>query len=164
MKNRQEEWIELCREAYVERDPSRLHKLIRRINELLEAKENRLRMGSAKLTSEGIGVLQIAYDEISLISRAELLKDRGYEIESVLGNDDAKRIMDKNHPYGLVIVGHTAPKEERQEMVQWLRTNFPDTKILALNLPHQMTLAAVHYNVVLDGPEEWISIIATTVG
>jgi len=164
MRNRQEEWIELCREAYVEQDPSRLHQLIRRINELLEAKENRLRMGGAKLTSEGIGVLQIAYDEISLISRAELLKDRGYEIESVLGNDDAKRIMDKGHPYRLVIVGHAAPKEERQEMVRWLRTNFPDTKILALNLPHQMKLAAVHHNVVLDGPEEWISIIATTVG
>ncbi len=162
MKNRQEEWIELCRQAYLERDPSKLHQLIRRINELLEAKENRLRMGGAK--SEGIGVLQIAYDEISLISRAELLKDRGYEIESVLGNDDAKRIMDKGHPYRIVIVGHAAPNEERQEMVQWLRTNFPATKILALNLPHQMKVAAVHYNVVLDRPEEWISIIATTVG
>ena len=41
--NNNEDWQELCREAAVEQDPDRLLQLTRRINEILLAKEERLR-------------------------------------------------------------------------------------------------------------------------
>ena len=42
MRDRQEEWEGLCRQASVEQDREKLLQLVRRINELLEAKDKRL--------------------------------------------------------------------------------------------------------------------------
>jgi len=90
-----------------------------------------------------------------------LLKNRGYQVGSALGNDEAKRILDKRHPYRLFIVGHSAPKETREEIVRWLKTNFQGTKILALNPPDNTKLAEADYNLILNRPEDWLSIVAT---
>ena len=43
MKEHTEEWKNLCEQAAVEQDPVKLHQLIRQINDLLEAKEARLK-------------------------------------------------------------------------------------------------------------------------
>jgi hypothetical protein len=115
---------------------------------------------SAEPQSDGKRVFQIAYDEMLLVSRAELLKHRGYEVSSALGNDGAKRILDKRERYRIFIVGHAAPKETREDMVHWLKANFPNTKILVVNSPSSTILAGADYNVVLNGQEEWLSIVA----
>ncbi|MGA9790421.1 MAG: hypothetical protein WBQ43_06995 [Terriglobales bacterium] len=163
MNDQPEEWPELCRQASVEQDPAKLLRLVSRINELLEAKDKRLRPSEVRPTSNGDGVFQIAYDETLLITRSELLKNRGYEVSSALGNDGAKRILDRRERYRLFIVGHAAPRETREEMVRWLKANFPNTKILVVNPPSSAILAGADYNVVLNGPEEWLSIVANTV-
>jgi hypothetical protein len=41
-----ERWRVLCEQAAVEQDPVKLHKLIKEINDLLEAKEVRLKSNS----------------------------------------------------------------------------------------------------------------------
>jgi hypothetical protein len=41
-----ERWKVLCEQAAVEQDPAKLHKLIKEINDLLEAKEARLKGSS----------------------------------------------------------------------------------------------------------------------
>jgi hypothetical protein len=43
MKEHAEEWKNLCEQAAVEQDPVKLHQLTRQINDLLEAKEARLK-------------------------------------------------------------------------------------------------------------------------
>lgn len=154
--------MELCRQASVEQDREKLFRLVCRINDLLEAKDKRLRSISAEPQADGKRVFQIAYDEMLLVSRAELLKNRGYEVSSALGNDGAKRILDKRARYRIFIVGHAAPKETREDMVRWLKANFPNTKILVVNPPSSAMLAGADYNVVLNGPEEWLSIVANT--
>lgn len=154
--------MELCRQASVEQDREKLFGLVCRINELLEAKDKRSRSGAAEPPSDGKRVFQIAYDEMLLVSRAELLKNRGYEVGSALGNDGAKRILDMRERYRIFIVGHAAPKETREDMVRWLKANFPTTKILVVNPPSSAILAGADYNVVLNGPEEWLSIVANT--
>lgn len=164
MRDQQEEWLELCRQASVEQDREKLFQLVCRINELLEAKDKRLRASDVRPTSNGGRVFQIAYDEMLLITRAELLKNRGYEVSSALGNDGAKRILDKRYRYRLFIVGHAASRETREEMVRWLKANFPDTKVLALNPPHHAKLAEADYNLILNGPEEWLSVVANVAG
>jgi hypothetical protein len=42
MRENEERWKELCRQASVEQDPEKLHELIAEINRLLEAKQQRL--------------------------------------------------------------------------------------------------------------------------
>jgi hypothetical protein len=43
-----ERWKVLCEQAAVEQDPKKLHELIKEINDLLEAKEARLKGNSPK--------------------------------------------------------------------------------------------------------------------
>ena len=43
MRDQQEEWLELCRQASLEQDREKLFQLVCRINEMLEAKDRRLR-------------------------------------------------------------------------------------------------------------------------
>jgi len=161
VKDHKEEWLELCERASVEQDREKLYQLVHRINELLEAKDRRLQQPSnVKPRFRDGGIFQIAYDEMLLTTRAELLKNRGYEVSSALGNNDAQRVLANGETYGFFIVGHAAAKETREEMVRWLKTNFPDTKILALNPPHQTNLSEADYNLVLRGSEEWLLIVA----
>jgi len=161
-----QEWLELCRQASVEQDREKLFQLVRRINDLLEAKDKRLQTSasSVKPVSKGNCIFQIAYDEKLLIARTQLLNDRGYEVSSVLGNQEAQRVLDNRQSFRLFIVGHAAPRETREDLLRWLKTNFPHTKILALNPPHQPHLGEADYNVVLNGAEAWLSIVANVSG
>ena len=58
------------------------------------------------------------------------------------------------------MVGHAAPRPEREEIVDWLRLRYPNTKILVLNPPDQQT-AGADYNVLLMSPEIWLPIVTS---
>jgi hypothetical protein len=104
-------------------------------------------------------IFQIAYDERLMMSRAELLKAHGFTVVSVLGNEAAKVALAKPKDYALFIVGHGAALQVRKEMADWLKEKYPGVEILALNSPYQQRLAPADYNVVLDGPEEWLFVV-----
>jgi PAS domain S-box-containing protein len=128
--------------------------------ELAESGRQRSPMNDLQFSPEPSGIVQIVYDETWGVSRAELLKDLGYQIISVSGNDQAKRVLNKMNRYRFFIVGHAAPKETRGKMVQWLKANFPDAKILALNPPEDADLAEADYNLAVNDSEEWLAVIA----
>jgi hypothetical protein len=108
-------------------------------------------------------VFQITYDESLAMTRELLLQARGYHVDSALGNEAAFRMLSRGPAYDLFIIGHAAPSTIRQEMAQWLRVNYPAAKILALNPPYQM-VHEVDYNIQLNGPEEWLQVVAGAVG
>ena len=103
-------------------------------------------------------IFQISYDEELGLRRAELLRSRGYGVISVIGNEAAKVLLSSPQRYDLFIIGHAAPEETRREMVDWLKTESPNVKVLALNPPNQEVLAA-DYNVRQNGPENWLPIV-----
>ena len=76
----------------------------------------------------------------------------------MLGNAEARRLPadGDSYRYRIFIVGHAAPQGEREEIVAWLKTNFPQAKILALNPPHNGGLDKADFNFVLNGAEEWL--------
>ena len=80
-------------------------------------------------------VFQIAYDEMLLFTRSEMLRQAGYDVTSVLGNAAAKHALTRGQEYSLFIVGRDAPVKTREEMVTWLKENFPTVQVLALNAP-----------------------------
>ena len=162
MKDREEEWQELCKLAAIEQDPKNLLKLTSRIGELLEEKERRLRgLRAGDGTLDKKRIFQIAYTEGLLITRAELLKAHGYEVVSVLSNEAAKRHLDKSQRYDLFIVGHAAPRETREAMFRWLRAAFPKSKILALTSPYEGQLSGADYSVPLSDPEAWLGAVVS---
>lgn len=106
-------------------------------------------------------IFQVAYDEALLVTRAELLKSRGYLVKSALGNEEAKEMLSNASGYHLFIVGHAAANQTREEMAAWLRQKFPAARILALNPPYHSELASADYNVRQNGPEVWLEILRT---
>jgi hypothetical protein len=78
---------------------------------------------------------------------------------SVADNDAAKVALTTIRDVDLFIVGHTAPKKVREEIVSWLKANYPKVKILALN-PSKDQLIHADYNVVLNHHDEWLSLLA----
>lgn len=108
-------------------------------------------------------VFQIAYDEHRLVSRSALLKHNGYEVISVIGNEEAKVVLSSPQHCDLFIVGDAAPEQTRREMVVWLKTKYPQVHIVALNPPESRQLAGADYNAMLNGPETWLPIVDTAV-
>lgn len=82
-----------------------------------------------------------------------MLRLRGYEVVSVLGNEAAKVVLTLPHHCDLFIVGHAAPEESRKQMVSWLKTKFPGVRVLGLNPPRVRKLPGADYNVKLNGPK-----------
>jgi hypothetical protein len=104
-------------------------------------------------------IFQIAYDDLLMTSRAQLLEADGYTVMSVVGNEAAKAALEKTEGVSLFILGHGAPPPARREMADWLKIKHPKVPILALNPPYQQELAPADYNLVLNGPEEWLFVV-----
>jgi hypothetical protein len=100
-------------------------------------------------------IFQIAYDEESSLQWAELLRSHGFGVISVLSNEAAKVLLESVEDYDLFVIGHAAPEESRREMVDWLKTNYPRVKVLALNPPHQ-PLPNADYNASASDPDGWL--------
>jgi hypothetical protein len=103
-------------------------------------------------------IFQIAYDEESSLTRAELLRSHGVGVISVLSNEAAKVLLASVEDYDLFMVGHAAPEEIRREMVDWLKAHYPRARILALNPPHQ-PLPNADYNALASDPEGWLAFV-----
>jgi hypothetical protein len=105
-------------------------------------------------------VFQIGYDEKDLNVRAELFRRVGHHVLSVPDNEAAKRALTSIEKVDVFVVGHTAPEQTRKEIVDWLKTNFPNVKIVALIPSANRQLPHADYNIVLNDWDEWLSLLA----
>ena len=65
-----------------------------------------------------------------------VLKQAGYDVVSVTGTKKAKQVAE-SAAFDLFIIGHSAPREERVELVQWLRSRFETSRVLMLTKPYE---------------------------
>jgi hypothetical protein len=56
------------------------------------------------------------------------------------------------------MIGHRAPEVTRSEMARWLKSKYPQVKILALNPLGQIVPGADH-NALLNEPELWLPLL-----
>jgi hypothetical protein len=85
-----------------------------------------------------------------MVTRELLLKEHGYKVISVFGDEAAKEILSRGAQYDLFIGGHAATDQRRRRVVQWLKASFPNVKILALNPPHHGSVSSADYNIPLN--------------
>ena len=104
-------------------------------------------------------IFQIGYNEKELNTRAELFRRCGHEVISVADNEAAKQALTSIPNVDIFVVGHTAPEQTRKETVDWLKTNFPRVKVVALIPSASHQLQRADYNVVLNDWDEWISLL-----
>ena len=109
-------------------------------------------------------VFQIGYDEKDLNARAELFRRVGHHVVSVPDNEAAKQALTSIEKVDVFVVGHTAPEQTRNEMVDWLKANFPNVKIVALIPSANRQLPHADYNIVLNDWDEWLSLLAAAAG
>lgn len=104
-------------------------------------------------------IFQIAYNEDEARARATLLIGLGYGVISAFSNEAAKVLLSSFQHYDFFIVGCAAPKQTRNEMVEWLKEHYPNVKVLALN-PSDQQLPSADYNVLQSTPEHWLQFLA----
>ena len=104
-------------------------------------------------------MFQIGYDEKELKVRAQLFRCCGHEVISVADNEGAKSALASIQNVDVFIVGHTAPEQTRKEMIDWLKTNFPKVKIVALIPSADRQLLRADCNVVLNDWDEWLCLL-----
>ena len=100
-------------------------------------------------------IFHIAYNEEASLRRAELLRSRGFGVITVLSNEAAKVLLSSIQKYDLFIVGHSAPERRRREMVDWLKTHYPNIEVLALN-PRHRPLPNADYNALESDSAAWL--------
>lgn len=105
-------------------------------------------------------MFQIGYDKKELNVRAELFRRCGHQVISVTDNEAAKRALTSIQNVDVFVVGHTAPEETRNEMVDWLKANFPKVKVVALIPSASRQLPSADYNIVLNDWDEWLSLLS----
>lgn len=105
-------------------------------------------------------VFQIGYEEKGLNARAELFRRCGHHVISVVDNQAAKYALTSIQNVDVFVVGPNAREETRKEMVDWLKTNFPKVKIVALIPSASRQVPRADYNIVLNDWDEWLSLLA----
>jgi 5'(3')-deoxyribonucleotidase len=105
-------------------------------------------------------VFQIGYDEKDLNARAELFRRCGHHVISVADNEAARQALTSIQNVDVFVVGPNAPEETRKEMIDWLKTNFPKVKIVALIPSASRQVPRADYNIVLNDWDEWLSLLA----
>ena len=109
-------------------------------------------------------IFQIAYDSQRMYSRAVVLRNLGYDVQSVLGNQAAKDVLISWPNYDVFIIGHDADDIVRLAMVQFIRASYPRHPIVALNSAPGMQLDALEYNAPVDESQVWISLVQKAAG
>ncbi len=100
-------------------------------------------------------ILQIEFSPGLLEDRAAVLRRSGCRVMSVLGCDEAQAFDLVANDVGVVVIGHGAPREERQQLVSLFREKVPDIIIVCLLRYADTLFGEADLNVPADNPALW---------
>ena len=109
-------------------------------------------------------VLQVAYYDSLLKTRAALLETRGYEVTSALGNAEAMALgAPALSSVDLVVIGFSSRHDTRAAMFRWFKERLPHVPVLMLlSDPAERFPEASH--VAPSQPVEWLEVVARCLG
>ncbi|HTW75851.1 MAG TPA: hypothetical protein VMD56_13120 [Steroidobacteraceae bacterium] len=103
-------------------------------------------------------IFQVAYGN-ALAGRARLLRRDGYDVTSALGNQRARFVLAMRPHHDLFVLGSAAAQPVRSEMACWLRQNYPNIRIVALNSGGHL-INGLRYNAPDEPAAAWLPMIA----
>jgi CheY-like chemotaxis protein len=105
-------------------------------------------------------ILSISYDERLLLTRELMLEKQGYNVSSALGLGAAIKLC-RVGDYDLVILGHSIPHDDKEQIVKTLRRacHAPVLALLRLGERHMRT---AEYNHELQSPEQFLDVVGKT--
>jgi DNA-binding NtrC family response regulator len=107
-------------------------------------------------------ILQIAYYDGLLSTRAFLLESWGYRVTSVCGNENAMKALDEAllSSVDLCLIGFCAPLSQRTAMLHWLKRTCPRIPVVVLQSHSAEQFPAADGVTMSEDPELWRTIIA----
>ena len=119
-------------------------------------------MSERRTSSAGRRILQIAYYDNLLRTRAVMLQQSGYVVASVLGNEEAKAAVARHiSQTDLVMVGFSGPFAERSAITRWLKKEFPTMPVVVLQASSSERFPEADCVTLSEDPEVWIDAVAS---
>jgi DNA-binding NtrC family response regulator len=107
-------------------------------------------------------ILHVAYYPTLQATQALMLKSAGYEVTSVLGNDNARALDPRVIAAAdLVVVGFCAPHSVRAELVLWFKTQYPKLPVVALQSTRWEEFGEADASAFSESPTIWLEKIAS---
>ena len=91
--------------------------------------------------------------------RQEILEFLGHPIIAVQGGAAAKDLDLTSASPGVIVIGHRASREEREDLIRHFRSTVADVPILALMGREDSAFEEVDYNCPADKPDLWIKTV-----
>src|SRR3954468_8345633 len=102
-------------------------------------------------------ILSISYNESLLKTRELMLRRHHHEVASALGFASAIELCGRQE-FDLVIMGHTIPAKDKQQILVQLRA-VCSTPVLALLRANEAHLDSAEYNVESGQPDDFIDLV-----
>jgi len=77
-------------------------------------------------------ILHVEFDRTLLAVRHALLETAGFDVVSCFSGLAVREVSVSTLPFDLFLLGHAASVSDRNELVAWMRANFPQTAVVAL--------------------------------
>ena len=100
-------------------------------------------------------VLQVEFSPSLLSEREAILKRQGYPVISILGSSNARNLDVSASGIGVVVVGHGAPRLEREDLISSFRELLPGIPIVALLRSTDDPFSSADFNCPADNPPLW---------
>ena len=104
-------------------------------------------------------IVLIEYRSGLLEVRQEILEFLGHPIIAARGGAAAKDLDLTSASLGVIVIGHRAPREEREDLIRHFRSTVANVPILALMARDDGAFEGVDYNCPADEPDLWIRIV-----
>jgi hypothetical protein len=109
-------------------------------------------------------ILQVAYYPSLLEIRTRLLESSGYQVTSVLGNDNAITLdAAAIAAFDLVVVGFSAPHSVRLAMVRWFKAHYPKIPVIVLQFHGWEKFPEADVVTLSEEPNVWLAAVANTI-
>ncbi len=109
-------------------------------------------------------VFHISYYEALLQTRAALMRQSGYRVSSVLGNEQAKANAEKLLPGSdAVLIGFSGPYEQRKAILHWLKKQHPEIPVVMLQARASETFAEADAVQFSETPSSWLQALGACI-
>jgi len=106
-------------------------------------------------------ILQVAYYPNLLKTRALVLESAGYQVTSVLGNNEAMKLDASTiATFTLAVVGFSAPPSVRTSMVLWFKARYPKIPVVALLSSPWERFPEADAATLSEDPKVWMKMVA----
>ncbi len=103
-------------------------------------------------------VLQIGYYPTLLQTRQLMLEQNGYQVTSVLGNEQGMAVAPSQR-FDVIVIGFSDTHAMRSGMVRWLKQHLPETPVVALLANTSETFTDADCATLSEDPAVWLATV-----